>query len=40
MFDPGGSNSYVIDAYQKQIDKLEFLFNVKSDSILKKTEQS
>ena len=38
MFDPGGSNSYVIDAYQKQIDKLEFLFNVKSDSILKKTE--
>lgn len=38
-FDPAGSNSYVIDAIQKQIDKLEFLFNVKSDSIAIKKEK-
>ena len=40
MFDPGASNSFVLDAYQKQLDKLEFLFNVKSDSIRLKSEES
>lgn len=32
MFDPAGSSSYVNDSIQKQLDKLEWLFTVKSDS--------
>lgn len=33
MFDTSSMSSFVVDTYQKQIDRLEFLFNVKSDSI-------
>lgn len=38
MFDTSSMSSFVVDTYQKQIDKLEFLFTVKSDSILLKDE--
>ena len=40
MFDNASTSSFVIDSYQKQIDKLEFLFITKSDSIYLKKEKS
>lgn len=40
MFDNAGSNSFVLDAYQKQIDKLEWIFTVKSDSIMVAKEKA
>lgn len=40
MFDNSSASSFVIDAYQKQIDKLEWLFTVKSDSIMIKKEKA
>lgn len=40
MFDNSSASSFVIDAYQKQIDKLEWLFTVKSDSIMVAKEKA
>lgn len=40
MFDNAGTSSFVMDAYQKQIDKLEWLFTVKSDSIMVAKEKA
>lgn len=40
MFDNSSASSFVIDTYQKQIDKLEWLFTVKSDSIMVAKEKA